>query len=352
MEAKAKKTEINVLNIFLCLLVMLIHCMGNAVSQTDPELGSYAVSAAIFRLSSFAVQGFIFLSAVKLFMKKDGAPYGQFMLRRITSVFLPYIFYVLVYYLIRLFSKNEEFDILYFIRSVFIGDMHAHFYFVVLIMQFYLLFPLFKKLYDKENAAAVTALSFCVSLAFQFAFPHALNLLFGIDFIYTDRIFLTYFAYWTLGAFAGINYEAFKAALFKIKYPVFICFLIFAAILCPENYRVMRFSEYIPGFGELFFAYTFPAILTFFILANLISDLRIFKSGFFSLMNKVSYRVYLIHPIVLCLFDKLFGEILKDNPAALNIIRYLAVVIISFAVSMLIEKLKEVVIYLTKKLTA
>lgn len=92
MEAKAKKTEINVLNIFLCLLVMLIHCMGNAVSQTGPELGSYAVFAAIFRLSSFAVQGFIFLSAVKLFMKKDGAPYGQFMLRRITAVFLPYIF--------------------------------------------------------------------------------------------------------------------------------------------------------------------------------------------------------------------------------------------------------------------
>lgn len=352
METNAKKTEINVLNILFCLLVILIHCMGSAISQTAPESASYAVFTSLFRLSSFAVQGFVFLSAVKLFMKKGSVPYGTFMLKRLKTVFLPYIVYVLIYYIYKLSVENQSFDVLYFIRSIFLGDMHAHFYFVVLIMQFYLLFPLFHRLYAKGNAAAVTVLSVSVSLAFQFSFPHALKILSGFDYFYTDRTFLTYLAYWTLGAFAGINYEAFKASILKIKYPVFICFLIFSFLLCPENYRVMRFSEYMPGFGELFFAYTFPAILAFFILALMLSNLKVFKSGLFSSMNKVSYRVYLIHPIILALFDKYALRIACGSPALFNILRYFTVVSVSFAAAILIEKIKEAVSILTKKLTA
>lgn len=265
MGTNEKKAEINVLNILFCLLVILIHCMGSAISQTAPESAPYAVFTSLFRLSSFAVQGFVFLSAVKLFMKKDSVPYGTFMLKRIKTVFLPYIVYVLIYYIYKLSVENQSFDVLYFIRSIFLGDMHAHFYFVVLIMQFYLLFPLFRRLYAKGNAAAVTVLSVSVSLAFQFSFPHALKILSGFDYFYTDRTFLTYLAYWTLGAFAGINYEAFKASLLKIKYPVFICFLIFfisalpGKLPCDAFFRVYAglrrvvFCLHISGYSGIFY---------------------------------------------------------------------------------------------------
>ena len=352
MGAKEKKTELNVLNIILCLLVILIHSMGSAIWQTVASARSYPVFTALFRLSSFAVQGFIFLSAVKLYMNKSSASYGKFIWRRVKTVFLPYLLYVPIYYIYKLSVEKRPFDILYLIKSIFSGNMHAHFYFVILIMQFYFLFPLFKKLYEKGSAESLTAVSVAFSLAFQFSVPHALKFLFNIDFTFADRTFLTYLGYWTLGAYAGMNYDKFKSSVCKTKYAVFICFLLFGAIICPENYRVMRFSEFVPGFGELFFAYTFPAILFFFIISVMLSKLMFFNSGFFVQLNRVSYRVYLIHPFILALFDRFTYEFVWNSPALYNILRYFSVTVLSFGISFLIEKAKDGFLFITKKLTA
>lgn len=85
----------------------------------------------------------------------------------------------------------------------------------------------------------------------------------------------------------------------------------------------------------------------------MLSNLKIFKSGLFAYMNKVSYRVYLIHPIILVLFDKYtLIRIACGSPALFNIPRYFTVVSVSFAAAILIEKIKEAVSILTKKLTA
>ena len=68
-----KRREIDFANVFLCLLVMLIHILSKAVSALDRTSLQFAAVYIPSRLSSFVVQGFIFLSAVKYFMRyKDG----------------------------------------------------------------------------------------------------------------------------------------------------------------------------------------------------------------------------------------------------------------------------------------
>lgn len=337
METKAKKTEISILNMILCFLVILIHCMGSSISQTESNALSYTLFITLFKLSSFAVQGFIFLSAAKLFMKKTQPSYSKFIFRRIKTVLVPYIIWVLIYYLFKLKIERQSFDILVFLKSIFLGNMHAHFYFVVIIMQFYFLFPLFRRIYSKGNEIVITALSVLISLAFQFSFSAILKSLTGFEFVYTDRTFLTYAGYWTLGAFAGINYDKFKKDILNSKLLTVICFLIFAAATAFVNCRTVKFSEYIPGFGELFFAYTFFAIAAFFILSVSLGRLKFFESKFFNLLNGVSYRVYLIHPLVLIFFDSYAPKLSASGPFILSVIRYLFVTFVSFAFSLLIE---------------
>ena len=69
MPVKTRKTEISMLNILLCLMVVFIHVSSAPVSQLNKESFQYITVMVPWRLSAFVVQGFIFLSGLKFFIK-------------------------------------------------------------------------------------------------------------------------------------------------------------------------------------------------------------------------------------------------------------------------------------------
>ena len=95
-----RKQELSLLNIVLCMLVIYIHVSSVPVSQLQKGSWQFAVIVILWRLSAFVVPGFIFLSGLKLFLNKSQhIAYGNFYLRRLMTIVIPYILWVVIYYL-------------------------------------------------------------------------------------------------------------------------------------------------------------------------------------------------------------------------------------------------------------
>ena len=63
-----RKNELSLLNIIFCLLVIFIHIASAPIAGLSKGSWQYGVFFVPWRLSSFVVQGFIFLSGLKMFL--------------------------------------------------------------------------------------------------------------------------------------------------------------------------------------------------------------------------------------------------------------------------------------------
>ena len=142
---KRKITEVSVFEFFLCMFVILIHLLSEGINVFPKWSVLSIVFFTVTKLTTFAVPAFIFTSALKLFYKfsERKFTYAPFLLDRIRKIYLPYIIMVVIYYIIFVYAFHiYEFNPVSLIKYILNGDLSAQFYFVVLIMQFYLLMPL------------------------------------------------------------------------------------------------------------------------------------------------------------------------------------------------------------------
>ena len=139
---KKRVYEISVLNVLFALLVIFIHVSSNPVSVLDKTQLPYMAVLSLWRLSSFVVQGFIFLSGFKMFFgRKDKFEPGKFYFGKVKNIILPYILWVVIFYFyfrIRGFVPEQN-HFTAIVRHIFVGDLVGHFYFIPIIVQFYIL---------------------------------------------------------------------------------------------------------------------------------------------------------------------------------------------------------------------
>lgn len=76
---------------------------------------------------SFAVPGFIFLSALKLFYSKSFKfslkSYARFMHKRIVKIFIPYSIFAFIYYIYFVSNDYMSFDL----KEMILGIFRLHF---------------------------------------------------------------------------------------------------------------------------------------------------------------------------------------------------------------------------------
>ena len=186
----SRKSEISLLNILMCLLVLLVHVISWTLGDMDKSSLQYGAMLLTSRLSQFVVQGFIFLSAVKLFSSKKDTNYEDFLFGRYKRVVMPYIVWVAVYYVYFVFTYGYTFTVGKLFEYLIFGTVCSHFYFVVIIMQFYLNMPVFKWLFNKVNPFVLCILSVVLTAIFKQT----------AHFQYDDRVLLSYLCYFVIGA--------------------------------------------------------------------------------------------------------------------------------------------------------
>ncbi len=342
-KSSPKRPELSLCTVIFCLLVIFIHVSSEPVSTYRTDSVLFVLTMSLHRLSSFVVQGFLFLSGVKLFLNfrpngDDSFSYRKFYLSRLRRVVLPYLAAVVMFYAYYLVSGVYSFSIPNFLRHIFLGDLVSHFYFVVIICQFYLLIPLWRFMAKRANPTMILIGSLILMIILGRHLPEILQV-FGVPwFDHNHRLFTSYLFYFVLGVFVGTNYDRFLEMLRKQTTAITAAWLVTAAINCFFLYLI-KIGKYYPYWLDTFHVlYCYLSILLSLTMADRICRTDFFKnklSKAAALVDKASYHIYLVHPIFIFLTDRVLNKIGVESISLRYLLRFLAVYALSIGMCFL-----------------
>lgn len=252
----------------------------------------------------FAVPVFVFLSGMGLTLSKRPYPgYIRFIWERMRKLLLLYCLWTALYLLSFRF-KWQAFSFLVFFKALLFGDATYHLYFVPLIIQFYLLYPLLRRYFRSFYGTSGVLVALLITLALQIS--HAYLDLPGLLLLKDQRIFLNWFFYFVLGMWTAPRI-GFLQEKFKQKKSAFlISYLLCLAGLVIEARANLTFGK---GFDQSLTQMR-PSV----ILYSLIFGILVFSKhtwanwikSFFRFLSVVSYELFLVHVYVLVHFNRYF----------------------------------------------
>ncbi len=289
--------EVNVFSVILCFAVMMIHLTSSPVTYMEDKLKlEYYIVFALNRLLSFAVPGFLFLSGFKLQCKyKDRKmDVKKFYVGRIKKIYVPYLIACLIYFITYLMMKYAEFNVMNLLYQILFGNISAHFYYIVIAMQFYLIFPLLIKIFQK-NKWITLGLSIIATIMFQQF----------MIFDMSDRFFLSYIFYFVLGMFFADNYDLCKKEMLNKTFviPTVLSFILLSIYHCKYSYLTMMGAYWYKAAKAVNILYVFLALMCVYYVAVFISNLPKKITDVIENVSKYSFYIYLYHILLMQLFE-------------------------------------------------
>lgn len=217
MITRGRIAELDIVRAFAIMGVVAIHSTTNPIVKLDVQSDMYAFYNFINIFSSFCVPTFILLSGLVLFYNYYPKKFGwkeakEFYLKRMLYIVIPYVTISLIYYVANHYyvGKVPTEIVIDFMKKLVTGRANYQLYYMVVIIQFYLAFPLFLVLLKRFPWLAKG--SIWLGFLGQWIFWY-----FNSNYIHYSRtsiISFTYFSYFFVGAFIGIYYEQAKSWLF------------------------------------------------------------------------------------------------------------------------------------------
>jgi probable poly-beta-1,6-N-acetyl-D-glucosamine export protein len=210
--------ELNVTRALAILAVLFIHSTSASVITlpSDSVLFPFYVFLNVF--SKFAVPIFIFLSDFVLFynyIQKDltKSMITGFYKKRLNQILIPYLFFSVFYYMVVNYSATSDFKLTLealfsgeFLDKLLIGKAYTHLYYIFIMIQFYLMFPVFLYILKKKPALSHHLIWIGFVLQWGFIFFNAEIW----QYKYKGSISLSYIFFFLSGAYLGIYYEKCK----------------------------------------------------------------------------------------------------------------------------------------------
>lgn len=340
--------------------VVAIHIGSQYLTNPTPNIHLVAFFEIVSR---FSVPIFFFISAFGLFYNLnpyEPFDYKEFLRRRFKAVLYPYLAWSVLYILHDTIFLDgaipNPFGLIYIL---FFGLAKYQLYFIVILIWFYLLMPLWIKIIRTLTPTRL-AIIFFAQIAFNYFSSYSVWLFQFSQSLPPDS-FLKPFLVWRLnylvfhyvfifllGGLLSLNSKKFFSWLGKNKKQVTIFFFGTLGMLLAYYYFLIYFRHYsplsavntahqlsIPGF-----LYTIGATIFLFMIfqcyrfnEKIISTL--------DLLGKNSYFVYLFHPIPITYLFMLFTHFGKVMTAANVMILFLLTVIISVGVRELARKFTD-----------
>lgn len=342
---KKRKYELSLMNIICCFVVIFIHTNSEMIVAADKSSLGYMLSFVLWQAASFVVYGFIFLSGIKQFLNKgDDFSIAKFYSKRLTAVVIPYCLWVIAYYIYDCATGIENFSISTLTYYMYSGDYIGHFYFVILIIQFYLLMPLWIKLFKKVSPILMIPASIFITIIFGQYLPNVVDVFVpGYYFRFADRTFTSYFMYWVMGAYIGMYYDRAKELLVKNRpfiYSVQIFMTAFAIAIAYYNSVAAKGYLWIENLMSF---YRFITVISLFTVCIKTPVKKICSVPLVRCIDKSSYIIYLCHCLIMKEVTRLMGVYGIENLNARYAIRFFSVYIISIGLCILYTVVKNAV---------
>ena len=308
MMKQEKHEELNYFNAISCLAVILIHVLSYSVVALQKQSWQFAAVFFPWQIAAYVVPAFLFCGAVKLSFQINESKlpsWPVYMKRRIQKVYLPYVLATVVYFLVFGIFGKLGLSLKQLLHYLLVGDVSAPLYYIIVVMQFYLLLPLWKWLVQKIPASiALPAAAMIYMLMPQEA--SAVTQI-GVAFRYTDRVFPTYLVFWVLGLYVGKHYESVSDALNGHRKAAG-CSMLLVLLFAFVSYRLNLEAKSPLGTGGM---KMFSDVLTILGLLSLCLWIQQSKherlKKLLAAIHTVSFPVYLYH----CLFLELGNGVLR-----------------------------------------
>ncbi len=341
---KKYSKELNYFNAVSCLSVILVHVLSIGITSLERDSLQLFIIYLPWRIAAYVVPAFLFSGAVKMafsFESEESENYFSYIVRRILKIFLPYCLWVIVYYLyfLKLGWVEKSFSAL--LKYILVGDLSAQFYYVIIVMQFYLLLPLWKLMVKKVPFYISVTTSGLITV-FMYKFDGLISHL-GISFEHRSRLFVTYLVFWVIGLYVGRHYDKIKESLMKYKISILFSFVPIIAVTYLLWWQYSKWLYIFDGDSLKFFT----DILTIFVLLTLCvlierSNLKLLKN-LLSFIHKSSFSVFLSHCLVLQFTTTVLQNLGIKDIGTLILARVISCYTIPFILWFIGDKLKRAI---------
>ncbi|MHB9093620.1 MAG: acyltransferase [Eubacteriales bacterium] len=308
---KARIGELDTFRGLAFAAVVLQHTIGIYNQRGGFTTIDKWLAAGLFSAAKFAVPAFVFVTGLVLFYNYyDSLNYHGFIVKRFTEVGIPYLAWSLYYtsFYTRRWPVTPDYFKVY-VKNILSGKGGYHLWFIVLIMQFYILFPVWRYLFQlagrllRSSAskwAVLAAAGFfylwlvvwAYSTQFSTQNPVLLSIL-----KYRDHISLLWYLYFMIGGVAGLNLKKFRSLLKPLTKPALLTYVVifyyFTHLMAGGDSRISL--KYAGSFTPAMAIFSVATILLFYRLAITLSD----KVHFFDTLGRYSLGAYLAHAAVL-----------------------------------------------------
>lgn len=292
--------EINITRAIACIFVVLTHSMTSFIGNVDVDLvgeDKYIVWLRFVVICATPI--FILLSETLISKNYPNKLPKGFFIKRIKYILVPYILVGLL-----LSYRDAERTVPAFLELAYDKLVYGNWYgfFVLVIIQFYILHWLVGKYLSKINPIIPLVITFVISYAHMHSF---VNVRAYYDFIITyyplsDRIHLfNWLFYFVVAYYIGRYYEEIMSFLYN---KVWLLSLAVAG-----SYFYMMYNVFVNGYGRVAserYDLMFYTVSLFFLLLVVIRKYAI-HSELLIKISSFSYFIYLTHLFVMSFYVEL-----------------------------------------------
>lgn len=306
MPTKIRYDELDAFRLFAAICVVVIHVTASAMVKFQTGSTLQFVITFINGLALFAVPAFIAISGLTIHLSylKRKLNLVDFFKKRILTLALPYFLWTLIYYMDQLHFSQGSFSLTVFLSHLFLGTAFYHLYFMPIIFQFYLLYPVFYWLSKKIKPSLLLALSlllFVLYIGNGLPFMSHLQLPWPVkaQIPYSDRFFMSYLPFYVLGLTLAQSYSLFERCM-KYVLAVSIPFYLlseYSHLLGRIDYFVFQKNPnwQLPLAWEIS---SFFAIVLLIVLFGVLRKRSLIPDKVKTLSG-LTFTLYLAHPLVL-----------------------------------------------------
>ncbi|KNY30035.1 acyltransferase [Pseudobacteroides cellulosolvens] len=293
---KVRLYEFDFIRAISALSVIAIHTTSAYILTND-------IGYVWNQLIRYAVPMFIIISGFLLYNSDRNKEMGylSFLAKRLNKILIPYFLWSAIYALYNfrgsIIHDHSLGEIVpYYLKHLLTGIDHL--YFMVIIFQLYLLYPLLKWSFKKGHDKLVLLLAFLMTFYFQLA-SYVSNWGYLILpkklLVYNYISFPCWIFYFALGMYLVTHMDKWKDKVTNIKLNISLAWFICSALLIAESKITGTFES---SMKPIIIVYSIITFFLFYLVSKYIAT-KTFIQKIFTWISEQSFIIYLSHILIM-----------------------------------------------------